>query len=100
MTPEETREAITVMQHYAYGGEVEYRVLPRGEWRSMVDDEPYWNWGMSEYRIKPKPVEFWITYYPSHTGALRYGSQHLTRSSAERAVKGGGIVLRVIEVDK
>ena len=50
MTPEQTIEAIRVMQAYVDGKEVEYE-HPDGIW--MLTTTPCWNWNSGEYRIKP-----------------------------------------------
>jgi len=54
MNKEQTSEAITVMQAYVDGAEIE--IGP--EWATVK--EPTWTWTYSEYRIKPGPREFWI----------------------------------------
>ena len=53
MNREETKEAIKVMQHYADGGEVEYRSCDKSDW--SFDDSPWWNWISYTYRIKQTP---------------------------------------------
>jgi hypothetical protein len=64
----ETRKAAEVMLAYADGADIQLR--PRGmninpEWGTKVfGGEATWNWGVYEYRIKPrvkpKPREFWV----------------------------------------
>ena len=53
MTPEQTIEAIRIMQAYVDGKEVEYE-HPDGIW--MLTTTPCWNWNSGEYRIKPTTV--------------------------------------------
>ena len=50
MKPEQTIEAIRVMQAYVDGKEVQYEV-PNKEW--ITTDQPAWNFISYTYRIKP-----------------------------------------------
>ena len=50
MTPEQTIEAIRVMQAFADGKEVEFKWMSK-DWNST--DKPEWNWSAYDYRIKP-----------------------------------------------
>jgi hypothetical protein len=50
MTPEQTIEAIRVMQAFVDGKEVQYEV-PNKEW--ITTDQPAWNFISYTYRIKP-----------------------------------------------
>ena len=50
MTPEQTIEAIRVMQAFVDGKEVEYK-RHDGFW--MLTTLPLWNWNSIEYRRKP-----------------------------------------------
>ena len=60
MNREDTKKAIEVMQAYVNGTELEYRVKPDGiSWHRV--SSPVWSWGQDEYRIKPKPREFFIS---------------------------------------
>ena len=45
------KEMIEVMQAYERGEQVEHYY--KGEW--ILCEEPKWNWGYVDYRIKPKP---------------------------------------------
>ena len=61
MNREETAEAIKVMQASVDGAWIEY--TEKGgrapiEWH--YTDIPAWHWMTEEYRIKPKPREFFI----------------------------------------
>lgn len=49
MNREETKAAIAVMQAYVDGAEIEYR--SEGEWLSLRDIQPVWNWPECDYRI-------------------------------------------------
>lgn len=50
MTPEETKKAIAVMQHYADGGKAEYTSQGDDNW--LLVKNPGWDWDNYYYRIK------------------------------------------------
>ena len=56
MNKEQTKEAIKVMQAYVDGKEIQYRDISL----NWVDcgDNPKWQWFLTDYRIKPEPIEF------------------------------------------
>lgn len=45
------QEMIQIMQAYQEGKQIQIYDKMHKQW---VDDEPNWNWGLHEYRIKPK----------------------------------------------
>ena len=53
-----TREMIEVMQAYDRGEEIEmgHTDDDEGEWASV--EVPIWNWGVFDYRVKPKEPKF------------------------------------------
>jgi alkanesulfonate monooxygenase SsuD/methylene tetrahydromethanopterin reductase-like flavin-dependent oxidoreductase (luciferase family) len=60
MNKEETRKAIEVMQAYVDGEQIELQ-WSVGEWETYDHDgKPTWNWSKYDYRIKPKPREWWL----------------------------------------
>ena len=61
MNREDTKKAIEVMQAYVDGAEIAVRYF--GFCNDAPDAEPLFNWDAAEYRIKPKPREFWINLY-------------------------------------
>lgn len=86
MTRDEAREAAKVLQHYADGGDVEYRNA-HGGWSS---DGPVFNFGVTAYRIKPKPAEGWATITGSDPNSLvGWASEKVARGAecnARRAI--------------
>ena len=46
------QEMIDVMRAYQEGKQIQIYDKKHKQW---VDDEPKWNWGLHDYRIKPKP---------------------------------------------
>jgi len=60
MTREEAKAAAEVMLAYANGQEIELRrTMPSAsEWEHHK--APCFDWNLFEYRVKPKPREWWI----------------------------------------
>ena len=60
----ELKEMIKVMQHYADGGKVEYRIKSEVEIYWVTVTSPSWDWVEFDYRIKePKQkvtIEKWL----------------------------------------
>ena len=46
------QEMVDIMQAYQEGKQIQIYDKMHKQW---VDGEPNWNWGLHEYRIKPKP---------------------------------------------
>ena len=83
MNREETKKAIEVMQAFVDGVETEYHSIPdRVNWY-LVGANPVWSWGADEYRIKPKPREFWLRGDDNY----RDGSWHVVPGSGMGAIK-------------
>ena len=63
MNREETKQAISVMQAYVDGDEIEWRSKDFPKWETVDTSHPSfpaWEWVTVEYRTKPKPREFWL----------------------------------------
>ncbi len=60
----EVKEMIKVMEHYAAGGDIEYKLKnnDRGKW--TLNTDPSWNWDAYDYRIKEQKqkvtIEKWL----------------------------------------
>lgn len=59
---EKTREMIRVMQAYVDGEDIEFCVNGVSEWSRLQCG--CWNWETNNYRIKPKPREWWLIAWP------------------------------------
>ncbi len=77
MNKQETAEAIKVMQAYVDGTEIECKT-GMDEWLSGV--EPAWDFLHGQYRIKPKPREFWIDTVATEHSHLKAFEQEPDRS--------------------
>ena len=62
---EEYQRRIKVMEAYENGERlVELKVLKtKDRWSLLVTSPPAWDWANNDYRIKPKPREFWLNVY-------------------------------------
>jgi len=79
MTRDEAREAIKVLQHYADGGDVEYRSSLADRW--WLASAPVFDFTKRQYRIKPKPAEGWGTISDDGDCPLMYSSEEDARRS-------------------
>lgn len=54
-----TKEKIKIMQAFEDGKTIEIYERIYARWSDLSVEEPYWNWGASDYRIKGGP---WISH--------------------------------------
>lgn len=87
MTPRERKAAAEVM---ASDGPWEMRTVGRDEWETVTN--PIWNWGVSEYRVKPKPLVRYVI-IPS----LEYG--FLTAKAAKELWGATGPRLACVRIE-
>lgn len=99
MNPEQTREAIRVMQHFADGKRIEFRWRDGdGTWWCPMT-EPVWDWDSAEYRIAREPVRMWavvdrtgyLARLPTSAEDAQFHAEHLNRY-------GDGAPYRVVEM--
>ena len=80
MNKQQTHEAILIMKAYCDGAEIEFRHQNRTpKW--FDNGSPGWDFENYEYRIKPKPREFWIdltdnTFIEAGKGSKYWGEEH------------------------
>jgi len=90
-----TKEKIAVMQAAVDGKVVQCRLqscdLDPPPWRTGVDSEVNWNWGLFEYRIKPEPMEIYINIYAS--GSIVPYNEKIMAENARRS----GTALRTVK---
>lgn len=55
-----TQEKIEVMQAHARGETIQNRIPSYGIATWADDSDPTWNWEKEEFRVKPKPLTFWV----------------------------------------
>ena len=73
MNIEETKKAIEVMQAFVDGKDIQYRPIDASDWRVYRHTNPparichvTWSWSDYDYRVKPEPLECWVTVYNDH----------------------------------
>lgn len=83
-----TAEKIAVMQAYEDGKTVLTKQYSMIKWSPMsgYKDEPYWNWQVNDYKVKPEPKEIWVTTYPDTKPDMDKSFIHC---SYKEAVKNG-----------
>jgi hypothetical protein len=95
MNRDETRKAAEVMLAYADGELVEqaraYEGMSAREWH--LHREMTWDWSRYEYRIKPKPREFYIDTDSMHV----YSLEEFGYRSAQMDMNNCILVREVIE---
>jgi len=75
------KEKIEVMQAAEDGAEIEFMQNGFDNWQDTLGD-PVWSWPGNDYRIKPKPREFfWINLYSKEP--------HLAYVSKDKAEERG-----------
>ncbi len=80
MNPERAKELLPVIRAFADGQDIQARSFGSKNWGDM--NCPVWAAG-NEYRIKPKPREFWLR----GDDNLRDGSWHVVPGSGMGAIK-------------
>lgn len=63
------KEKIEVMQAALDGEKIEQQHFTEDRWVNVAGNIS-WNWNAMDYRIKPKPLEFWVNVYDD--GEKRY----------------------------
>ena len=60
------KEKIEVMQAALDGEEIQIQLNPKWGWISAY--QPNFEWGEYDYRIKPKPLEYWLDVWEATRG--------------------------------
>jgi hypothetical protein len=68
------REMIAVLEAAERGEKIQY--LHNGKWVDAL--QPVWAFNTNNYRVKPKPREWWVSDYPNRTPMVMptYASEH------------------------
>ena len=82
------KEKIEIMQAALDGEEIEVYSTRGDDW--VKTNVPVWNWDNYDYRIKPKPLEFWVNIYSD--SVLGYTTEkeakgHATASATQIKVR-------------
>lgn len=96
-TREETKRMIEVMQAYADGEEVEWKLAGRPSgWDGDPCIMPSWNWDKYDYRVKPQPRVLYVIQDESG----QFSSSWPTRRQAEAHVGRYESIVKFQEVLK
>lgn len=96
MTPEELQRAADVMLAAAKGAEIEFRSIRNdSDWRPAVMQR--WNWGMYDYRVKPKPIEGWVVWGGIWPQCMAMFASKKSAESCARRYKHGRVI-KMVEV--
>jgi hypothetical protein len=93
---ETTAEKIAVMQAYVEGKEIQFCESGKETWLdlNLQDSEPRWNWERCDYRVKPKPREWWfVDVYQSPLFDSREAAEE-----HRQVLRFHGMVIHVLEV--
>ena len=92
---QETERRIEVMQAFVDDENIEVRrKTEMAVWYSVGGD-PSWNWSACDFRVKPKPREFWINIYPQQ----RYSfATYNTKKEADAYALQRSVCIKVREV--
>ena len=91
MDREETIEAIKVMQAFVDGEDI--LVNEQSVKYNAIHSELGWNWIAFKYKVKPKPIERWITVYDTGlTGSCVFTSKeecelYFSANENQKAIK-------------
>lgn len=83
------------MQSYVDGAEIECALNgSHHDWKEYWGDTPGWAWLDYEYRIKPKPREFWI-----NSDGVGLPTAHSSKDKAIGWSQNGTNIIHVREVE-
>ena len=94
MNRKETEEAIKVMQAFVDGAELEIRSRGYPTWESAATTTICWSWDRIEYRIKPKPLEVWVTV---RNGDNKPAGVYASKNDAETCLRSEWRAVRFVE---
>ena len=86
------RERTEIQQAYLDGESIESRIAKCITWM-IPSGEPKFNWNTHDYRIKPKPMEIWVNFYPEKNMVI-----HDNLDSSKKGLNKHGITKKFIEV--
>ena len=78
-----TKEIIDVIQAFEDGKEIEHSLRTENIWRKGTND-PCWNFARFDYRVKQKPLEYWVNIYDQ--GRYTYTTKTAARDSAGKDI--------------
>ena len=77
MNKDETEQAAAVMMAFSAGQQIDSRFCFKAGLAWQLDLAPNWNWAIKEFRLRPKPREWWVNVYANDQLAI-----HCSRDDA------------------
>ena len=84
------KERIAIEQAYEDGINVEFEPLDKTyKWKNVKTpkDETIFYWAYNDYRIKPKPIEFWVNVYDDYISGAYETKAETTAGSTIGLIK-------------
>jgi len=75
-----TKEKIEIMQAFEDGKKVECTKRDDDNWLPIVVDNPRWEWGDSDYRVKAEPLECWVNVLEGEICSTCNNERHVVES--------------------
>ncbi len=95
MNREEAGKRAAIMQAYADGKEIQFKYFKDSHWMSLQTFGTEFDFATYDYRVKPKPREYWLNIYPGNVTVI-----HNTFDSAAESRSPDGTTIHVREVLK
>jgi len=89
-----TIEIIEVVQAYLDGKTIQCKKKSGTTWG--ITHRPYWNFDLMEYRVKPDPLEFWLTIGTNDISSAP--RVYHTNDEAKRCVGMERKIIKVVQV--
>ena len=89
---QETERRIEVMQAFVDDENIEAKNRNGSSGWYSVEGDPSWNWSACDFRVRPKPREFWVNIYP-HSFAT-----YNTKKEADAYALQRSVCIKVREV--
>ena len=103
MNIEETKKAIEVMQAFVDGKDIQYRPIDASDWRVYRHTNPparichvTWSWSDYDYRVKPEPLECWVTVLDGRTPSTVHTTEELANNCVHPELNNGWTVHKVV----
>ena len=90
-------EAAKVLLAWANGEIIEFRSSSTSPWTSAdLTGQLSWNFDFFEYRVKPKPIECWVTVLNGRTASTVHATEELANNCVHPELNNGWTVHKVV----
>jgi len=84
---DDTKRKIEVMQAFLAGEEIEFATAGDDDWETTRDFIITWDWNGLDYRVKPKPREFWVNVYEGISCAIHQTEDRAVHHRGKSCIK-------------